>query len=329
MTFNNTAWAIDGATTNSALARAALYISTGGDEGIAQRSDLKVRQLGVAGQGVLIDAGSALILNRYQGSNPDQSYTVTNPAQHTVLAAEMPAANPAAKSYILAIVVGDPEFSQVGHPWMTGTDPGEGNEADFLYVRPTLISVASGATDLGNIGYPAVPLARIDIPANTTTIVDSYIHDLRSLARPRSQLVQGFAQVSSGSKSITTSYQRFPDANAIVGVKIPSWASTAKIQGFVEGIKLQSAGGGQFRAFMTTGDGRATGEVTNVNEVAPGTVNQRRSYNVGGELDVSDISGQTHNFGVEAKCNTGDGGFLTTDASGSVFLSVYFEEKPV
>lgn len=328
MTFNNAGWAIDQATINSALARVATFAGTSGNEGIVQKGDLKVTALAAPAHSVQISAGSALVLNGYQGAGTDQSYVVTNPSVHTIPSSEMPAANPADKSYIVAVVVGDPEFSQVGHPFMLASDPPDGAEDTFQYVRPMLIPCGSGATSLGSPGYPAVVLARVDIPANATTITSGMITDLRALSQPRSQLVQGFAQISSGTKSITDSFQRFPDANAIT-VKIPSWAVKAKIMGFVEGMKLQSSGAGKFQPYMTTGDGRATGEATNIVETIPAHANERRTYNVGGIIDVTDIAGQTHSFAVQAKSNSsGDNGFITTDAQGSVFLSVYFEEQP-
>jgi hypothetical protein len=327
MTFNNAAWAIDGATLNSALARTQAFAACSGAEGIVQKGDLKVSQLTVAGNGILVGTGSALILNNYQ-TNTDQVYTVSNPAVHTVTSGEMPSSSPSVQHFIVAIVVGDPEFSQTGHPWMLGTDPPSGTEDTFDYVRVTFIPCAGGATDLGAIGYPAVALARLDIPASTTTITNAMITDLRSLARPRTQLVQGFID-SGPNVSISSSWHRFPDANVIT-VKIPSWAVKAKIMGYVEGIKLYAAGSARIQPYMTTGDGRATTEITNVNENAPGTSADRRSYNVGGSFDVRDIAGETHSFGVRAQdTNSSYDAFLRVISSSSAFLQVYFEEQPV
>ena len=330
MTLNNAAWAIDGATLNSALARVGAYAGIGGSEGIVAKGDLAVTELDTPGNGVQISSGSGLILNRYQGTHIDQAYVVTNPAAHVLSAGDMPSTNPSIAYYILAIVVGDPEssFSQTGHPWMLGTDPPSGEEDTFLYVRPTLIPCGSTDTDLGSIGYPAIPLARIAVPANLGSITNANITDLRNLAQPKSQLVQSLAGAPSGTVSLTTSYQRCPDVNAIV-CQIPPWAVKAKISGFVEGMKLQTNGAGSFRAYMTTGDGRATGELTNIEETVPAHANERRSYNVGGEIDVRDYAGETHAFGVQAKCQSGDAGFITCDGSSSVFLSVYFEEQPI
>ena len=58
MTFNHAAWAIDGATINSALARTQAYAANSGQQGIVQLGDLKVTELAVAGNGLLISAGA-------------------------------------------------------------------------------------------------------------------------------------------------------------------------------------------------------------------------------------------------------------------------------
>jgi hypothetical protein len=104
-----------------------------------------VSELAVPGVGLLISPGVGLVLNDYQ-DDPNEVYVVSNPGSHTITALEMPAANPSAKHYIVAVVVGDPDFSQAGHPWMGSDDPPLGAESTFQYVRPTIIEVAAGAT---------------------------------------------------------------------------------------------------------------------------------------------------------------------------------------
>lgn len=326
MTFNAAAWAIDGATINSALARAQAYAANSGQQGIVQLGDLKVTQLGVPGQGVLVSAGSALVLNGYQGASTDQMYTVTNPAAHTVPAVDMPASNPAAKSYILAIVIGDPEFSQIGHPWMGAGDPPVGEEDTFVYVRPTLVEVSAGATTL-SVGYPALPLARIDIPANTTTVTNAMIQDLRTLARKRTQLEQDYV-TSNETDSVTSDVWRRVGAVDIVTVRIPDWAVKAKIQGFAEGMRLHEIGTGRMSAYIKSND-RATA-ITNIDETAKAAADDRKSYQVAGTIDVSDLRGTTQSFDIRAQATTaGDNGFLKWNSATGLFLSVFFEEQPI
>lgn len=325
MTFNAAAWAIDGATINSALARTQAYAANSGAPGIIQLGDLKVTQLGVPGNGLLITAGSALVLNGYQGDTTDQMYTVTNPSSHTVPSSDMPASNPSAKSYILAIVIGDAEFSQTGHPWMGAGDPPAGEEDSFVYVRPTMIEVVAGATTL-DVDYPALPLARIDIPASTTTITDAMITDLRELSRPRTYLAQDYVQSSTTGNVNSGGYGKL--GPTVITVKVPSWAVKAKISGFVEGMRLHEIGNGAIRAYVES-DGRATA-ATQVVETAKAAVDDRKSYSVGGIIDVKDLRGTVQKFSIQAKANgSGDDNFLKFDANTGVFLSVYFEEQPI
>lgn len=330
MTFINAAWAIDGATMRSSLARAQAYIACSGAQGVAQRSDLKVSQLGTPGNGLLIASGSAVVLNGYQGdifSIADQAYTVINPATHTVGSPDMPASSGSTTHYILAIVIGDPEFAQTGHPFMGPTDPPSGTEATFSYVRPVMIACSSTATSLSStLGYPAIPLARIDIPPSTTTITNAMITDIRQLARPRNKLEQGFV-TATGAANVTTAWARIGPTG--LTVDIPRWAVKAKIQGFVEGLRLTTGGGnGKIEAYFEV-DSRA-GSVTNVNENSPGHDADRRSYSVGGIIDVSDLAGTNQKLSIRAQANSsGDNNFLKVDTSTSVFVSVYFEEQPI
>lgn len=329
MTFDNAAWAIDGATMRSSLARAQSYVASSGAQGVSQKGDLKVSELDDPSNGLLISSGSALILNGYQGDitvDADQSYTVTNQAVHTVTSDVMPTSNGSAKSYIVAIAIGDPEFPQVGHPFMGGGDPPSGEEATFEYVRAVVIPCSSGAKSLPvDIGFPALPLARLDVPPSTTTITNDMIVDLRSMARPRSQLVQDYVSVSSGD-NVVNSWNRL--GGTIITVVVPPWAVTARVVGFVEGMRIYDSGAGKLSAYVES-DNRSTPN-TNINESSVYFASERRTYNVGGNINVSDIAGTTQKFSLRAETNSsGDNDFLRIDTSTGLFLSVYFEEAPL
>lgn len=295
MTFQNTAWAIDGALLNSSLARRAEYAAVGGRQGIVQKTDLKVTQLTVPGVGVVISDGVGLVTNAYQ-TNPNETYVVSNPAPHTIPSIEMPAANPAAKSYIVAVVIGDPAFSQVGHPWMSSDDPPVGSEQSFNYVRPTLIEVSAGAKTL-DVDYPALPLARIDIPANTTTITNSMIVDLRHLANPR----QSQAIFVSPSATWTNGAPEYIPSGSTYGnwgypayapsISVPDWATRAILVVYTNGVRFTDNSvniKGNLRARIGTVAGPVTGFDYEVNG---GGGAQRDNLMAAGEFDVSSIAG--------------------------------------
>ncbi len=91
MTFETSPSAIDGAMISSALLRRAQFAELSGAQGIVQKGDLKVSQLGTPGVGVQIAAGVGLVLNKYQTPTPNETYVVSNPGVHTVPSGEMPA----------------------------------------------------------------------------------------------------------------------------------------------------------------------------------------------------------------------------------------------
>lgn len=325
MTLAKTPSAIDGAPLTSSLLRRAQYASIGA-EGIVLRPDLKVSQLNVPGVGVNVAPGVAVLLNKYQ-ADPNEAYVVSNPGVHTVPSVEMPAPAASAKSYILAIVIGDPDFSQAGHPFMTSEDPPEGEEETFDYVRLVFIEVAAGTTTLATT-YPALPLARIDIPANTSTITNAMIVDLRSLARPRNRLEMNVA--SGGAATLNTvstapTWQRFPNVPGLQA-RIPAWAKTAKVVATVEGVRLDSAASAVFRPYI---EGTSlVGNQTNAYELSTLTSPYaRRSYAVGGVFDVAALAGTTRTFSVQAAAYAAaDAGDFYTDAASSIIMQVYFEE---
>lgn len=299
MTFQTSAWAIDGALLNSSLARRAEFAATGGAEGIVSRGDLAVTQLAVPGVGILIGAGTGLVLNRYQ-TTPNETYVVSNPDAHTVLPADMPASNPAAKSYIVAVVVGDPDFSQASHPWMGAGDPPAGTETTFAYVRPTLVEVANNTVTTLPAGFPGLVLARIDVPANTTTITNSMITDLRKLARPRQEqqiFVSGSGTWDNTTKSIDipsgSAYADWGQGQFSPTVKVPSWAKRAIIVASINGVVLLDTSAnvsGSVRVRLGTVNGPAT-----VFDFPVGAGAVRTNLQTGGEFDVTGVAG-TYQF---------------------------------
>lgn len=300
MTFANAAWALNGPTTSAALARRAEY-AVARQQGIVQKNDLKVTQLAVPGVGVLVGDGTCLVLNNYQ-DEPNEMYVASNPGLHTIPSGEMPASNPSDKSYIVAVVIGDPDFSQAGHPWMGVDDPPVGEESTFSYVRPTIIEVSAGATTL-NVDYPALPLARIDVPASTTTIIDSYIHDLRALANPR-QSQEIF--VSPGGTWTTGSPVYIPSGGAFADwgpaqyaptVKVPSWATRAIVSARVNGVALADTSAnvsGSIRAQL----GAVAGPTTPF-DIQVGGGAMRLNLEAAGTYNVAGIAGTTAALRIE------------------------------
>lgn len=327
-------WAVDGARIPAALARVASYAESGGVEGVISRADLKVSPLAVPGNGVTIAEGGALLLNRYQ-TTPSQSYSVLNVGAETLDAADMPPASGSTATHLICVTVGDPEFSQVGHPWMLATDPPAGEEETFQYVRFFVVrNVPAGTKSFRELGfhYPAYALARVTIPANTTTITAAMITDLRKLARPRSVEEIFNASVSSsnnlnGGAAGAGAFENWPNT-ANFAVDVPEWATVAKVFGYVANVVHSHAGAGSVRISFDSGG--STPE-TYINEDDPTGGISRKGYNIGGAVSVDAAKrGTTQTIRIQGSvANDNSKTFLATDSRTSSMIRVRFEESVI
>lgn len=321
---------VDGARLESHTLRRNLYMETGGAEGIATPGELKVLPLATPGNGLRITAGSGALLNRYQTA-PNQSYAVSNDGEDVVDASRMPAANASARSHLVVVTVGDPEFSQVGHPWMPATLQEIPNPATFNYVRVVIIeNVPATTTHFGqlNKSYPGLAIARLDVPANTTTIQAQHIVDLRTIVRPRVRDVVWHVDTPAAENlaSVTPTYEYFPNSTART-VAIPPWATHVLCSGFVEGVRISKQGTWRFRV---AGPGGSTPNSTMDDKIVAGSAD-RRSINVGGEFPIAaQHRGTNQLFRIEAtNYNSGSVGGLAADSWTTAMVQLRFEERVV
>ena len=330
MTLDNAPWALDGARIPARAARTSSYIDSGGVEGVVGQSDLKVIPLAVPGVGLQVQAGAAIMLNRYQTGGINQSYSVSNQGVGTIDAIDMPPANPAAQSHLVCVVVGDPEFSSAGHPFMPSTPIPDDQRETFQYVRFVVIpNVPAGTTSFKQLGrnYPAYALARIDVPAMTSTITSAMITDLRKLAKPRaSEDIQTMTLTPNALDTVTPAWEPFGGAYM---VEVPEWATHAKVQGWVQGVLNTKDGSGGLAVSMVG----AYTPVVPINEPVPRTstsdTNDRKAYTVGGTIAIP-LANRGHAEPAQIVFHTngsGSNGFLSTDGSVSSVLRVRFEEN--
>jgi hypothetical protein len=328
MTFLSSPLAVDGAELTSGLLRRGLYDAMGGNEGIIERTDLKVTQLATPGNGLLISSGNAVINNRYQ-TPPYEAYAVGNPTTHTILSTEMPSSQPTAKSYLVLVSVGDPEFSQVGHPWMTSDELDPEDAIDFQYVRPWLLEVAAGTTSFESLGlnYPAYALSRVAIPANTTTITNSMITDLRAMARPRfsEEMFITSTEAANDLQTVAPSYEQFPRDN--YSIKIPKWATTAKVQAFCEALTYDGAVSASLRINFV---GVSASPNIPVDKSAPSSGSDRTGVNLAATFNVASYAGTTKSIEIQGQSTSAPyANRLHTDSKSSSMIRVRFEEAPI
>jgi hypothetical protein len=185
-----------------------------GAEGITEGDDLKVAPLDTPGAGVQIGDGSGIV--RSKANSFGGSYAVCNIGAATVDVAST-GATPRSDMVVLRVL--DKEYEGDLDP---ATD-----QIEFFDV---ISDVGSTATTVP-AGYTAIPLARIDLPASTSTITAGMITDIRQVANPRrDSTLQTYSPSTalvelSGTSGAVQYWSNVPGWN----IPVPSWATTARI----------------------------------------------------------------------------------------------------
>lgn len=230
-------WFIGGGVNHSEdIARLIAYVATGGGEGIIGPEDLKVTATGT-GQ-VAIAPGAAAIINRASGALYE-SYAARNPAAHQVPIAATTASGP--RSDLVIARIEDP--FETGEPWDV---PSPGDLQTRGYVRTAVISnVANDTVSLDGLAghrYTGIPLARIDMPVSTSVVATGHIVDLRSMYRPT--IEPGLSEIITPNTSLVLTSAGYTKwiTNADRVVRVPVWATHAKIRVLVGGVRYGAAG---------------------------------------------------------------------------------------
>lgn len=173
MTLTTVPWGVGGGAAHSAdVARNLAYVATEGSSGVTRPNDMKVSALTTPAGFVRVGEGAAVIRGSYSNQK-NQSYTSMNDGDVNVA---IPSTSGTARADMLVLRIDDPQYG--------GSIPP--NVASGPYAKYAVISnVGSTATDVpAGIGYPAIPLARINVPVNTSAITNAMITDLRKIANP-------------------------------------------------------------------------------------------------------------------------------------------------
>jgi hypothetical protein len=280
-----------------------------GAEGITQGDDLKVTQRTTPGGGVVVGDGSAVVrgrANAFQGS-----YSVCN-----IGAADVPiaATGGTARSDMVIVRVEDPEYEGSLNP-----------EVDQIEYFQVISNVSASATTIPD-GRTGIPLARIDIPANTSTITNAMITDLRKVANPRRLRVVDTQSPSSMSTGIgsSTSYSYFSTA-AGWNIAIPDWATKAIVKIDVSPIRYDLGNFyGQISA--TFGSSLATQAITLDDNQGTGT--RRIPAIIADTLTLpASYRGTTQLLRVRAAgLNAGQAARIYVDSGTTLVADVQFEE---
>lgn len=282
-----------------------------GAEGITEGDDLKVTQLGTPGGSVQISDGSGVVRGRY---DPYQgSYAVCNSGSDTLAIA---ANGGGSTRYDLVVLrVEDPEYEG-------SLDPATQNINYFQ-----VISNVSSTTTTAPDGRTCIPLARIAIPAATSTITNAMITDVRQVANPRRERTlqtQAPGTLSNLIGGTSGSYAYF-DSSAGWAVAVPDWATTARIKVDVAGLRLATAA--VFGNFRATFGASLSMQPTIIDDNQTST---RRLYHmVADTLTIpAGYRGTTQTLRAQFAGLSGNAGTVSVDASTTLAADVEFFEAP-
>lgn len=314
-----TPWAIDGPEVSAATARQLSYTNTGGDSGITGPRDLLVRQTSTPGTSVEVLPGSYTVVNR---NAKYQSYTGRNLQSELV---DIPASGTTAKTWYLGIEILDPEYPGNGTVV-------EGQEDEFDYVHFVLRSSLTQNTKTW------LPLARITVPANTATITNSIIKDLREMCNPRTKVVPR-ARASLGSDQgmtlNSTTGEWFPgdgtDTGARQEIEVPYWATRMVIEAMWIQVRYEggkNSYGTYWIGYGTSANQNSTQEFM-FNSPGSAVDGMRANWPLADYRTVpTAMRGETCVFSFMAKRNSASTGRASMDGLSGLTLKVTFMEEP-
>jgi hypothetical protein len=279
-------------------------------EGITRGTDLKVTQRSTPGAGVTVGSGSGVVkgrVNTFQGH-----YAACNTGAFDV---DIAATGGTGRSDMLILRVEDPEYEGV-------VNPATGNVGYFQIIS----NVSSSATAIPD-GRTGIPLARIDIPASTSTITNAMIVDLRQIANPRrqrDQFVHSPASISTAINNNNSSYSSF-STEAGWTIAVPAWASTAIITIDIAQIRYSVA---QFIGLLRATFG-ASLSLQTVTLDDNQTAIRRATVFVSDKLTLPDAyRGTSQLLRPQAAGSSGNTGTVQVDASTTFRYDVEFFEAP-
>lgn len=330
MAFDPVPFAVGGGAEHSPeVFRTVCYAAMNGNEGVLGYDDLKVTALPTPAAAVNVGPGACGVLARYPGGSY-QEYAGRNNATEQVNIAGTGAS---ARTDMIVARVEDPYVS--GEPWLDPSNPAVG---PYIFNR-VISNVPSTATSVKqlNLGFSAIPLARINIPPNSSVITQAMITNLRDLANPRSQRRLYSANPTATNNGPTSSTAVAWPSYAQWNVEVPEWATGMRVAWVLSGI-LQNR-------FSTTTDGTTAGYVRISLGGSSGVVTQGAAYDVLVDKAVSNLrvaiggadTRDTNNSGLAALrgttavmrfegSRTGGNTFLIADTGTSIQLDLEFYE---
>lgn len=319
----------EGAQHSSESARVLGWAATGGAAGVVGASSFRVTEADVPDGSVRVAPGVAAIPSNYAGGD-GQSYIARAP---TVTSRSVTATGSAGgRSDAVILRIDDPG---------SGVDP-----ASHEFVRVEIVegvsSSLSRVEDLG-LDYPAVLLARVNLPASTGTVEDSMITDLRETVMGRTKTVgRSYGQLSSDDLQYLTSQVAYPQgeyfpriggdvgSGAVHTVRVPDWATRMRIRAeWLSVAAMESSGNGHMWVAWDTRVQNDPAWFTQAFRWSSGSFSHRQNWVVADDVRVDpSIRGSEVMFSLRANRDQGNSaGEIRMDIPSGIVLEVEFREE--
>lgn len=319
-----TPWFVGGGAQHSPeVARLLAYVASSGKEGVIGWSDLRVSPLATPGGGVRVNPGACVLLNRSTGG-AHQAYAGRNAVLETVTID--PTDSLGGRSDLVIVRVEDPQYS----PWSTPADP-----VAATYIRVHVIKGVPATTKTAaqlNLGYPAIALARIDLPSSTGTVTQAMIVNLREQMYQEVQPVETLTHFPTGNFDAgthsTTNYgdanwRRFP-TGAAWSIAVPEWAVRLDVFSVLAGIASYGVVGAFMAGGMRAVFGGTAGQYRLYSGVSTldGPHKHRQDYNIPCSFAVPESwRGTTKTLEIHANRTSG-AAYLVADYQSSVYVDL-------
>ncbi|MFJ9416745.1 hypothetical protein ACIRPT_21485 [Streptomyces sp. NPDC101227] len=320
MAWDSVPWFTEGGAEHSSeVARLLAYAAFGGAEGVVGSADLQVKALSTPASAVQVRTGACAIINRAQGS-AYQAYAARLPVADQVPIA---ATGVSARSDLIVARIENPY--SYGETWPNPSEPKVG---PYVYTR-VVSGVPKTTTSVRQVrsSDSAITLARIDIPANTTTITQAMIKDLRTMVSPRRdrRLYTAFPSSLSTLTYSDNKWHNWPGEPARWDIDVPEWATRLKIVTTIAGLRMTKA---DVFASMQNVFGTTLGQNTVIDDDT-GSQTRRQTVVIADNMAISSaLRGTTQRLYLQTYMSKAETGDLSVDGSTSIVADVEFVEAP-
>lgn len=320
MTWDGIPWFVENTMASEETLRLMAELAAAGGEGVIGSADLRVTALDTPGPGVQVGPGAMVAKVRAAAGGGAQSYAARMPTMDHVDIE--PTGPDGPRSDLVIVRIEDPYGGEV---WPEPENPEIG---PYVFTR-VLTDVPAGTTRVQDIdpNSTAITLARLDLPAGTTSITAAMVTDLRQMARPRRESKRrylfGAWATPDDVGPITDAWEAFP-LGATWAETVPEWATHASIHAHITGLLHPDATEARGELRVSLGDQQGVGMPYGA--VQAGRVAVQTGHRF--LLDPAD-RGEVLTLLVEGTGTSGVTGVLRADTSTVLSVEVTYEQAPV